>query len=189
MQSVLQRLLENFLFVKAEKCKFHASSVSFLEYILVQDSIQMDPAKVSEVLPWPIPDTRKQLQRFLGFGNFYRCFIRNYSSIAAPLTGLTSSKVPFKCTTAADEAFRILKARFTSAPILQVPDPDQQFVVEVDASDVGVGAVQSQRSTSDQKLHPCAFFSRQLSAPTTISVLTLPGVCLPVWRPAATLLN
>lgn len=123
-----------------------------------------DPAKVSAVLSWPMPDTRKQIQRFLGFANLYRRFIRNYNSIAAPLTGLTSSKVLFRWTTAADEAFRTLKTQFTSAPILQVPDPDQQFVVEVDASDMGVGAVLSQRLTSDQKLHPCAFFSHRLSA-------------------------
>ena len=163
VQAVLQRLLENSLFVKAEKCEFHASSVSFLGYIVAPGSLQMDPSKVSAVTSWPIPDSRKHLQRFLGFANFYRRFIRNYSTVAAPLTALTSTKVPFHWTPAADKAFQTLKARFTSAPILQVPDPDRQFVVEVDASDVGVGAVLSQRAASDQKLHPCAFFSRRLS--------------------------
>ncbi|KAF7641169.1 hypothetical protein LDENG_00290730 [Lucifuga dentata] len=76
---------------------------------------------------------------------------------------LTSSKVPFKWTSAVEEAFKTLKLRFTSAPILQMPEPDCQLVVEVDASDVGVGAVLSQRSVADQKLHPCAFFSRRLT--------------------------
>ncbi|XP_075894338.1 uncharacterized protein LOC142896522 [Nelusetta ayraudi] len=163
VQAVLQRLLENSLFVKAEKCEFHVSSVAFLGYIIGQGSIEMDPAKVSAVTAWPIPESRKQLQRFLGFANFYRRFIRGYSTVAAPLTALTSSKVPFCWTTAADAAFQALKTRFTSAPILRMPDPDRQYVVEVDASDVGVGAILSQRSVDDQKLHPCAFFSRRLS--------------------------
>ena len=163
VQSVLQRLLENSLYVKAEKCVFHASSVPFLGYTVANGSLQMDPAKVSAVTSWPVPDSRKQLQRFLGFANFYRRFIRNYSSVAAPLTALTSPKVPFCWTPGADKAFQVLRSRFTNAPILQTPDPDRQFVVEVDASDIGVGAVLSQRSASDQKLHPCAFFSRRLS--------------------------
>ncbi len=109
---------------------------------------------------WPVPEDRKQLRRFLGFANFYRRFIRGYSTMAAPLTALTSPKVPFRWSPAAEAAFNTLKARFTSAPILQVPDPDWQFVVEVDASEIGVGAVLSQRAVSNQKLHPCAFFSR-----------------------------
>ena len=163
VQTVLQRLLENSLFVKAEKCEFHRASITFFGYIIGQRNIQMDPEKVSAVTTWPNPEDRKQLQRFLGFANFYRRFIRGYSIIAAPLTMLTSSKTPFRWSPAAEAAFRELKVRFTSAPILQVPDPDRQFVVEVDASEVGVGAILSQRAAVDQKLHPCAFFSRRLT--------------------------
>ena len=83
--------------------------------------------------------------------------------MAAPLTALTSQKVAFQWSPAAEERFSELKSRFSSAPILILPDLDCQFVVEVDASDSGVGAVLSQRSAEDQKLHPCAFFSRKLS--------------------------
>jgi hypothetical protein len=163
VQLVLRRLLENSLYVKAEKCEFHAQTVSFLGYIVAEGNIQMDPAKVSAVTSWPVPGNRKKLQQFLGFANFYRKFIRNYSSVAAPLTALTSIKHPFFWTPEANTAFHTLKARFTTAPILQMPDSDRQFVVEVDASDVGVGAILSQRAEEDNKLHPCAFFSRRLS--------------------------
>lgn len=145
---MLRRFLENSLFVKAEKCEFHSFLVSFLSYIIAQDSIQMDSAKVSAIVDWPIPESRKQLQHFLGFANFYRQFVRNYSTGAAPLTCLTSIRRVF-WTPEADRAFRTLKEKFTSAPILQVPDPERQFVVEVDASDTGVGAVLSQRATMD----------------------------------------
>ena len=163
VRQVLQRLLENRLFVKAEKCEFHASEVTFLGYIINSGNVQMSPDKTRAVAEWPTPSTRKELQRFLGFANFYRRFIRNYSMVAAPLTALTSSAVPFQWPPTAERAFGELKSRFSSAPILIFPDTSRQFIVEVDASDTGVGAVLSQRSAEDQKVHPCAFFSRKLS--------------------------
>ena len=100
----------------------------------------MDPEKVLAVEQWPNPTDRESLQRFLGFVNFYRRFIRNYSSIAAPLTCLTSTKVGFSWGPEAEAAFQGLKGRFTPAPILVYPDPERQFIVEV------VGAVLSQHS-------------------------------------------
>lgn len=86
---VLQRLLEHHLYVKAEKCVFHASTVDFLGFVVLQGSMKMDPSKVKAVLEWPRPDSVKQVQRFLGFANFYRLFIKGFSSIAAPLSALT----------------------------------------------------------------------------------------------------
>ena len=163
VRRVLKRLLSNHLFAKAEKCEFHVSSVTFLGFIVSEDNIQMDPTKVSAVTGWPTPSTRKQLQQFLGFANFYRRFIRNFSSVAAPLHALTSSKARFLWSLPADQAFKRLKEIFTSAPVLTLPDPHQQFVVEVDASDLGIGGILSQRSQADNKLHPCAFLSQKLS--------------------------
>ncbi len=163
VRRVLQRLLENGLFVKAEKCDFHAQSVPFLGYIVSAEGIRMDPEKVKAVVEWPSPDSRKALQRFLGFANFYRRFIRNFSQLASPLTALTSPRTTFRWSDAAEAAFAKLKSRFVSAPILITPDPSRQFVVEVDASEVGVGAVISQRSPTDDRVHPCAFLSHRLS--------------------------
>lgn len=120
----------------------------------------MDPGKVLVLLNWPSPESWKQLQRFLGFANV---FIWNYSTVAAPLTALISIKRQFKWSPKAATAFRVLKERFTSAPILQIPDPALQFMVEVDASNIGVGAFLSQRATKDPKLHPCTYFSSCLS--------------------------
>lgn len=160
---VLQRLLKNRLYVKAEKCEFHTASITFLGHIIKSGQIEADPQKIQAVADWPIPSSVKHVQRFLGFANFYRRFIRNYSSIAVPLTRLTSPLVPFIWSPEAGAAFRLLKERFTTAPILIQPVPSRQFILEVDASDVGVGAVLSQRSEKSQNVHPCAFFSQRLT--------------------------
>ncbi|KAI3365369.1 hypothetical protein L3Q82_010455 [Scortum barcoo] len=127
VRQVLQRLLENRLFVKKEKCEFHASQVDFLGFIIKEGCVQADPAKVRAVAEWPIPTNRKLLQRFLGFANFYRRFIRNYSQEAAPLTALTSPSRPFVWSEEAEKAFNRLRTLFTTAPVLVQPDPAQQI--------------------------------------------------------------
>ena len=163
VRDVLRRLSENKLYVKAEKCEFHVPSVSFLGFVVEKGQLRADPSKVEAVKDWPAPTTRRQLQRFLGFANFYRRFVRNYSRLAAPLTCLTSSKLSFTWSPVEQSAFEKLKNMFVNAPVLVHPDPERQFMVEVDASDSGVGAVLSQHLPSDNKLHPCAFFSRRLT--------------------------
>ncbi|KAK3521377.1 hypothetical protein QTP70_004115 [Hemibagrus guttatus] len=123
----------------------------------------MDERKVTAVRDWPAPTTVKELQRFLGFANFYRRFIQNYSSIAHPLTSLLRNKPKsLAWSPAAGKAFNLLKRAFTTAPLLVHPDPDKPFIVEVDASTTGVGAVLSQQQGNPSRLHPCAFFSRKL---------------------------
>lgn len=118
VRQVLERLLRNRLFVKAEKCEFHTPSVAFLGYIVAAGGIRMDPAKVVAVEDWPQPKNRKQLQRFLRSANFYRQFIQNYSRIAAPLSTLTSTSKKFSWNPEAEKVFLELKNRFTLAPIL-----------------------------------------------------------------------
>ncbi|KAK3548349.1 hypothetical protein QTP70_010580 [Hemibagrus guttatus] len=146
VSKVLRRLLDNHLYVKPEKCEFHVTQVQFLGFIIKPGQIKMDPQKVQAVVDWPSPSS----------------FIRNFSSVAAPLSALTTGNTAgFYWGPEAELAFNKLKCRFTSAPILILPNPEIPFTVEVDASDVGVGAVLSQRGV-DNKLHPCAFLSHRL---------------------------
>lgn len=163
VRQVLVRLLENRLFVKAEKCEFGVSTVSFLGHVIQEGQVRADPSKIRAVEEWPVPSSRKELQCILGFANFYRRFIRDYSKVASPRTRLTSSSVPFCWSNEANMAFNRLKHLFTTAPVLVQPDASKQFIVEVDASDSGVGAVLSQRGGSREHLQPCAFYSRRLS--------------------------
>ena len=160
---VLHRLLENRLFVKAVKCVFHATSVEFLGYILEKGRVRADPKKVQAVEEWERPTDRTQLRWFLGFANFYRRFIQGFSRDAAPLSALTSTLHPFSWSPEAEAAFSSQKSLFTSAPVLIFPNPGHQFIVEVDASDVGIGAVLFQRPEEDQLIHPVTFLSRRFT--------------------------
>ncbi len=165
VRSVLQRLTQYQLYAKAEKCEFHQTKTSFLGYVISQEGVAMDDNKVRAVVDWPQPHTVKELQRFLGFANFYRRFIKNFSSVAAPLTAMTRRNASLLTwSPEALQAFQELKIRFTSAPILHHPDPSLSFIVEVDASSTGIGAILSQRYGSSAKMFPCAFFSRKLSS-------------------------
>ncbi len=92
VKTVLTRLLKNQLYVKAEKCEFHVKQTSFLGYNISPQGVEMDNSKISAVTEWPQPTRVKELQCFLGFANFYRSFIHNYSIIAAPLTSLLKGK-------------------------------------------------------------------------------------------------
>ncbi|KAL0151898.1 hypothetical protein M9458_052790 [Cirrhinus mrigala] len=164
VQQVLHKLCQQRLYLKLEKCEFHLPSVQFLGYVILAKGVQMDQGKVTAIQNWPQPTTIKELQRFLGFSNFYRRFIQNYSSITAPLTSLLRGKPKtIIWNPAAHEAFHQLKKIFSTAPLLHHPDPQRPFTVEVDASTTGVGAVLSQAVGESPLFHPCAYYSRKLS--------------------------
>ncbi|KAL0152701.1 hypothetical protein M9458_052424, partial [Cirrhinus mrigala] len=164
VQQVLLKLRQHQLYLKLENCEFHQPSVQFLGFNISAEGVHMDQGKVNAILRWPQPHNIKELQRFLGFTNFYRHFIQDYSSITAPLTSLLWGK-PKHLTwnPATHEAFQHLKLLFSTAPLLRHPDPELPFTVEVDAYTAGVGAVLSQAAGDSALLHPCAFYSHKLS--------------------------
>jgi len=145
-----------------EKCVFHTTQVDFLGYIISNKGLMMDPKKVQTIMDWKIPKTVRDVQCFLGFANYYRIFIKNFSQVAAPLTRLTC-KDKLEWNQEAESSFEELKKAFTSAPILHRVDFSKAFFMETDASDFALGAVLSQMGTDD-KLHPIAFHSRKFSA-------------------------
>ena len=90
----------------------------------------MDPVKVKGIMDWPTPQNVSDVWKFCGFANFYRRFIQDFSRVTRPLTALVKKGVPWSWGAAQQAAFDELKARFTEAPILAMPDLSQPFVVE-----------------------------------------------------------
>ena len=123
----------------------------------------MDLVKIARVVEWPTPQSKKKVQQFVEFANFYQWFIKDYSHIARPLFDLMGN-IKFKWEEEQEQAFRELWCWITSTPILAFPNEDKPFWVEVDSSDFTTRAVLSQLSEEDGKWHPVAFYSKSLSA-------------------------
>jgi hypothetical protein len=163
---VLKALSEAGLHLKPEKCHFHKLKVKYLGFIITTNSVRMDPEKVSCVLDWQTPRNVTDVQCFLGFANFYRRFIRDYSRVVSPLTRLMKKEdgkyVPFVWGPTQQTAFDGLKTAFTTAPVLPHFDYDREIVVETDASDYVSAGVLSQYD-DEGTLHPVAFYSKKHS--------------------------
>ena len=151
---------DNNLSLKPEKCAFHQSEVEYLGLLVGHGQIKMDPTKISAISDWPTPKNKKEVQCFLGFANFYRRFIKNFSKIAKPLTLLTGNE-PWSWTTDQQDSFTKLIESLTSEPVLALPCRIGQFRLEADSSDYAVGTILSQ--LQDEKWHPIAYFSKSLS--------------------------
>jgi len=164
VKEILKRLRKAGLYAKAEKCEFYSDSVEYLGYVLSPSGLTMSNAKVKTIQEWLEPKKIRDIQFFLGFANFYRRFIFNYSDIVIPLTRLTRKDTPWNFDKNCRRAFNTLKQAFTSAPILTHWIPDAQLVVETDASDYALAAILS-IVTKDNEVHPVAFHSRTFSAP------------------------
>ena len=160
---LLQRLQENDLFLKAEKCVFDTDEVEFLGMIIRPDHVAMDPTKLNGIKDWPVPTTVKGVRSFLGFGNFYRRFISHYSDIARPLNDLTRKDQPWTWTEPQQQAFETLKQKFAESPVLRMPDKAKAFSIESDASKFASGAVLRQQDTNGD-WHPCAYLSQSFNA-------------------------
>jgi len=162
VREVLRRLREHKLYLRPEKCEFEKSSIESLGVIISHNHVEMDPVKVAGVAAWPTPENKKDVQQFVGFTNFYRRFIRDFSDIARPLFDLTAKGKLWVWTEKEAAAFQALKDAVTSDPVLILPDESQMYRLEADSSDFASGAVLSQEAP-DGKWHPVAFFSKSLS--------------------------
>ncbi|SYW86571.1 uncharacterized protein UHO2_04068 [Ustilago hordei] len=162
---VLTCLRSNRLFAKLSKCEFHTKTVEFLGYIIKPTGIEMDPEKVRTVKEWPMPESIHDIQRFLGFANFYRRFIAHFARIAKPLTSLVKPIERFKkfeLPEEAQQAFHKLIQAFTSAGVLQHFDYHLPTRLKTDASDFAIAGVLKQEH--EGRWHPVAFYSRKMSS-------------------------
>ena len=154
VEEVLTKFDENQLFLNPDKCTFETEEIEYLGLIVSRDRIRMDPVKVAAVKEWPTPTSKREVQQFLGFVNFYRRFIREYSKIAKPLTELMG-KLEWKWEQRQADAFNNIRSRVSSTPILAIPNDEGRYRVEADSSDYATGAILSQQPSKEAKLACC----------------------------------
>ena len=156
LRMVLQTLREHRLYAKFSKCDFWSREVKFLGHVVTSEGIAVDSSKVEAVSNWQKPKCVFDIRSFLGLAGYYRRFIKDFSSIALPLTKLTRKGIKFEWDEKCTEAFERLKRLLTTAPVLIIPEQGKGYVVYCDACKEGLGCVlmQSERVV--------AYASRQL---------------------------
>ena len=161
VRKVIKRLQKAGLQADIKKSEFSVKRTKYLGFIISTDGIETDPEKTSAIDQWEPPRTVKGVQSFLGFCNFYRRFIKDYGRVARPLNRLTRQNQPFIFDTRCEQAFKELKRRLVSAPLLCHFDSSLPIRLETDASDGVVAGVLSQEQ-SDGEWHPVAYFSQTM---------------------------
>ena len=164
VKKVLKKLAGYNLAVAAHKSIFHVPEVEFLGYILNETGVTMSERsewKVDAVTNWEVPKSVKDIQRFLGFANFYRRFIKGFLGICRPLTNLFRKDTKFEWKKEATTALTELNEAFTSAPILRHFNPELEVIIETAASNFALGCVLSQKW--EKRRHPVAFHSRKMT--------------------------
>ena len=141
---MLQKLRKNKLYLKHKKCTFEQEEVEYLELLVSQGKVQMDPVKTGAVAEWPVPKVKWEVQQFLGFVNFYRRFIQGFAVISKPLTELTG-KSEWKWGSKQQGVFDQIKEAITTAPVLAIPNDEGKYRVEADASDFATKGILSQQ--------------------------------------------
>src|SRR5260370_39118839 len=140
------------LYFKRSKCEFNAKEISILGMVIGGGKAKMEEEKINAVKNWKTPTTVKQVESFLGFANFYRRFIKDFSTIAAPLNKLKKEEREWKWGERQQTAFEAIKQAITNQPVLALPKAFGQFRVKEDASNYGTAEALLQLQAD--KCHP-----------------------------------
>ncbi|GJS96722.1 putative reverse transcriptase domain-containing protein [Tanacetum coccineum] len=134
LRIILELLRKEKLYAKFSKCDFWISIVQFLGHVIDNQGIHVDPAKIEAVKNWASPTTPIEIRQFLGLAGYYRRFIKDFSKIAESLTDLTQKNKKYIWGEDQESAFQLLKQKLCEAPILALPEGNNDFVVYCDAS-------------------------------------------------------
>ncbi|GBG65889.1 hypothetical protein CBR_g54180 [Chara braunii] len=152
VETVLPLLRQHKYKVNLEKCEFGRTKILYLGHEVSAEGIRSEDAKVASIRDWPRPQTVTEVRSFLGMCGYYRNFVKNYSTIASPLTDLTRLDTPWDWSDECESAFKRLKHALMNHEVLMVPDPQKPFIVTTDASQYDIGAVLAQQD--GKKLRP-----------------------------------
>jgi len=161
LETVLQRLREQGLYVQLPKCTFLQNKAKILGHIVSYEGIMPDKDKVKAVWDSQPPKNKKELRSFLGLASYLRKFIPHFSKHAAPLNQLLKKNVKYDWTEECNDAFEWLRSAITDRVMLSAPRSEGIFVIACDASDYGVGAALMQ--LQDKELAILEFASKSLS--------------------------
>ena len=176
LRHVFEKVRQNQLKLNPEKCVLFKKKIQFCGHVVTEAGVETDPEKTARIAEWPAPENADQLREFLGFANYYRRYVKGFSTIAKPLTSLLGGKMgkkgkgrrrtaegapEWKWGQDQEEAFNCLKKHLTSPPVLAYPDYTQPFILHTDASGVGLGAVLCQEQQGQERV--IAYASRGLS--------------------------
>jgi hypothetical protein len=153
---VLQVLRQHQLYAKLSKCYFYQKQIHYLGHIISEQGIAVDPKKIKSIRGWPTPINVSDVISFMGLVGYYRRFIVGFSNIAHPITSLQNKVTKFEWTLKCEKNFNLLKELLTSAPVLNIVDPNEIFVVCTDACKEGLGGVLTQNG------HVIGYESRNL---------------------------
>ncbi|GBG76828.1 hypothetical protein CBR_g23044 [Chara braunii] len=160
LRQVLEKLREANFKINAKKCEWAKTQVLYLSHVLNGDGIKPEDSKIEAIRDWPTPRTLTELRSFLGLANYYRKFVRNFSTIAAPLRRLLKKEAIWQWDKDCTSALKKLKRALIEYPVLKVADPSLPFVVTTDASQYGIGAVLQQ--DDDNGYRPVEFISARM---------------------------
>lgn len=179
LQVVIDHIRSAGLTINPSKCSIAKAETEYLGYVIGQGVIKPQVKRVQAIQKCPLPQTKSQIRSFLGMANWYRRFVPNFSVRAAVLTDLTRKNCPnqIRWTGETEKAFQDIKNALCQGPVLCCPDFDRPFILQTDASDVGVGAVLLQGTQEDR--HPVAYISRKLF-PREVRYSTVEKECLAV---------
>ncbi|GKA91388.1 putative reverse transcriptase domain-containing protein [Tanacetum coccineum] len=179
LKLILELLKKEQLYAKFSKCEFWIPKVQFLGHVIDSQGIHVDPAKIESVKDWASPKSATEIRQFLGLAGYYRRFIEGFSKIAKPMTKLTQKKVKFDWGDKAETAFQLIKHKLCSAPILALPEGNEDFIIYCDASIKGLGVVLMQRekviayASRQLKIHEKNYTTHDLELGTIVFALKI----------------
>jgi hypothetical protein len=144
LRTVFDRLRDANLKLNCRKCHLFQTEVSYLGYTIGRNGIMTDPSKIEAIQSWPVPRNVAELRSFLGLCSYYRRFVKSFDDKVQSLNQLLKQGTPFKWIDECQASWETLKRCLTSTPVLSYPCPDGDFILDTDASNVGLGAVLSQ---------------------------------------------